>query len=243
MERIDFVNDDISLIQNTDGLTFGTDALLLAAYVKGKRKTGLEIGSGSGIISLLLLSRNKLDSTVAVEVQETYARLTERNAEKNGFSDRLRVVCADVRDYTGDGECDLVYTNPPYMKTTSGKSNESEAKNAARHEVFGNISDFCEAAKRLLRFGGDFVVVYRPDRLSELMSALHNAGIEPKRMTLVHADFDAKPSMVLVSAKRGAAPGLCVTPPFFIYRSPDGREYSEDMIRVLENGSFPERYM
>ena len=152
MERCDFVNDDLKLIQDTEGLTFGTDALLLAGYINGKYKHGCELGSGSGIISMLLLTRNKLQQVTAIEVQEHYADLTKRNAELNGLTDRMECICSDLRDYKAPTEFDLIYTNPPYMKTDSGRKNLTDKKNAARHEVFGGISDFCDAAKRLLKF-------------------------------------------------------------------------------------------
>jgi tRNA1Val (adenine37-N6)-methyltransferase len=113
MERRDFVNESLTLIQKTDGLTFGTDALLLAAYISGKFDLGCELGSGSGIISLLLLAREKLARTVCLEVQSEYAELTELNARENGLSQRLTSVNADLRDYKSDVEFDIVYTNPP----------------------------------------------------------------------------------------------------------------------------------
>ena len=242
MERCDFVNDSLKLIQNTEGLTFGTDALLLAGYVSSKYGRGLEIGSGSGIISMLLLSRGKLQSTVALEVQRTYAELTERNAALNGLSDRLSAVCADVREYRSEGEFDLVYTNPPYMKVSGGKSCNTDYKNIARHEVFGDIGDFCQSAKRLIRFGGSFAAVYRPDRLSDLIYEMRLADIEPKRMTLVFADCISEPSMALIEGRRGGRCGMYVTPPFIIYKDSSHREYSEDMDYVMNNGSFPEIY-
>lgn len=242
MERCDFVNDSLKLIQNTEGLTFGTDALLLAGYVSSKYGRGLEIGSGSGIISMLLLSRGKLQSTVALEVQRTYAELTERNAALNGLSDRLSAVCADVREYKSEGEFDLVYTNPPYMKVGGGKSCETDYKNIARHEVFGDIGDFCQSAKRLIRFGGSFAAVYRPDRLTDLIYEMRRADIEPKRMTLVFADSTSEPSMALIEGRRGGRCGMYVTPPFIIYKDSSHREYSEDMDYVMNNGSFPEIY-
>ena len=242
MERCDFVNDSLKLIQNTEGLTFGTDALLLAGYVSSKYGRGLEIGSGSGIISMLLLSRGKLQSTVALEVQRTYAELTERNAALNGLSDRLSAVCADVREYRSEGEFDLVYTNPPYMKVGGGKSCDTDYKNIARHEVFGDIGDFCQSAKRLIRFGGSFAAVYRPDRLTDLIYEMRLADIEPKRMTLVFADCTSEPSMALIEGRRGGRCGMYVTPPFIIYKDSSHREYSEDMDYVMNNGSFPEIY-
>ena len=124
MERCDYVNDSLRLIQNTEGLTFGTDALLLAGYISGKYKSAIEIGGGTGIISMLLLTRGKAQRAVAVEVQEEFADLIKRNAELNGLSNRLTAVLSDIREYKNDAECDLIFTNPPYMKTTSGRANE-----------------------------------------------------------------------------------------------------------------------
>ena len=242
MERCDFVNDSLKLIQKTDGLTFGTDALLLSGYVSGKYKRGVELGSGSGIISLLLLSRGKINEVTALEVQSDYADLTERNAELNGLSDRLRAVCADAREYADEQGFEIAYTNPPYMKVTSGKSCTLDAKNIARHEVMGDIRDFCTAAARLVKFGGTFVAVYRTDRLVDLISAMRDAKIEPKRITFVHADTEAVPSMALVEGRVGGRCGVSVTKPLFIYNDKSHASYSEDMNYILEYGSFPEEY-
>ena len=242
MKRHDFVNDKLQLIQETEGLTFGTDALLLAGYINGKYKYGCEIGSGSGIISMLLLTREKIDKVVAVEVQEEYASLTESNANLNGLTDRMTVQKADVREYESEREFDIIYTNPPYMKADSGRKNEAEKKNIARHEVFGNIDDFCRAARRLVKFGGTFAVVYRPDRLCDLFSAMRKNSLEPKRITFVHADTQAEPSMLLMEAKAGGKCGLLVTKPLIIYSDKMHLEYSEDMNYIMENGTFPEGY-
>lgn len=242
MKRHDFVNNKLQLIQETEGLTFGTDALLLAGYINGKYKYGCEIGSGSGIISMLLLTREKIDKVVAVEVQDEYASLTESNANLNGLTDRMAVQKADIREYKSEREFDIIYTNPPYMKVDSGKKNEAEKKNIARHEVFGNIDDFCRAARRLVKFGGTFAVVYRPDRLCDLFSAMRKNSLEPKRITFVHADTQAEPSMILMEAKAGGKCGLLVTKPLIIYSDKMHSEYSEDMTYIMENGTFPEGY-
>lgn len=242
MERCDYVNDSLKLIQNTEGLTFGTDALLLAGYINTKLKRGCELGAGSGIISMLLLTRKKLSSAVALEVQRDYADLTAKNAELNGLSEELISVCTDLRDYTSDTEFDVVYSNPPYMKADSGKQNESDKKNIARHEIHGGIYDFCTAAKRLLKFGGTFAVVYRPDRLIDLIHSMRNCGVEPKRMTFVHADTDSEPSMVLVEGRKGGKAALLLTKPLIIYKDKSHTEYSEDMSYVMENGSFPSSF-
>lgn len=242
MERCDFVNDKLKLIQETDGLTFGTDALLLAGYINGKYKHGCEFGSGSGIISMLLLTREKIDSAIALEVQEEYARLSSRNAELNELSDRMRVVHSDVREYKSAFEFDIVYTNPPYMKTSSGRSNTLEKKNIARHEVCGDIYDFCESARKMLKFGGCFAAVYRPDRLIDLIDAMRKSRIEPKRTTFVHADTESEPSMALIEGKAGGRCGLTVTKPLIIYADKSHHTYSEDMNYIMENGSFPSAY-
>ena len=227
-ERIDYVNDSLSLIQKPDGLTFGTDALLLAGYVSGKYKNGYELGAGSGIISMLLLSRGKTDRITAIEVQNEYADLTRRNAELNSMSEKLIPLCADLRDVKGDGTADMVFTNPPYMRTDSGKANLTDAKNAARHEVFGGISDFCEAAKRLLKFGGSFYAVYRPDRLCDLVFEMRTSGIEPKRMRMVHPFVDKEPNMVLIEGQRGANSRMTVERPLIVYQEPG--VYSDELL-------------
>ena len=241
-ERLDYVNDSLELIQNNDGLTFGTDALLLAGYINGKYNNATELGGGTGIISMLLLTRNKVKSICCLEVQEEYAELIARNAEHNKLKDILTPIACDLREYKPDSECELVFSNPPYMKTDSGKANLSDKKNIARHEVRGTIYDFCTNGARMLKYGGTFAVVYRTDRLSDLMDAMREAKLEPKRMTFVHANANSAPSMVLIEGKRGGKCGLKVSKPFLIYKNNDNKEYSEDMCYVMDNGSFPDEY-
>lgn len=242
MERCDYVNDSLKLIQDTDGLTFGTDALLLAGYIATRGADGCELGGGSGIISMLLLNRGKLSRAVAVEVQKDYAELIAKNAELNGLSDRLTSVCADIREYRSEEEFDIVFSNPPYMKTGAGKENEEQKKYIARHEVKGDISDFCKAAKRLLKYGGSFAAVYRPDRLCDLIFAMRESSLEPKRATFVHADTESESSMVLVEAKLGGRSGMQLTRPLIIYKDKSHKEYTDDMKFIMENGAFPKGY-
>jgi len=227
-ERLDDINESLRLIQKKQGLTFGTDAYLLAAFVRSQpRAHAVDLGSGTGIIPLLLLAREKVSRVTAVEIQESFVDLIDRNAMLNGFSNRISSLCADVRDLRAaqlGGEVDLVISNPPYMKCDAGKRNEHDEKYIARHEVFGGVGDFCQAAKRLLRYGGRFVCVWRPDRLTELLSALRDASLEPKRMTFVHADADAEPCTVLIEAVKGGAPSLHVSPPLLLYRPPKSGE-------------------
>ncbi len=238
-ERCDRVNDDLSLIQKTDGLVFGTDALLLAAYIKSRGKRCAELGSGTGIISLLLLKRDKANSVTAYELQEEYADLTRRNAELNSLSERLSVICGDIRNAKREESFDLVFTNPPYMKADSGSLNREDKKSYARHEMSGDISDFCKAARNLLRFGGSFYAVYRPDRLTDIISPMRECGLEPKRMTFVHANRTSEASMVLIEAKRGGKSGMILTRPLIIYEDRANSILSEEMKHIDVLGSFP----
>lgn len=240
-ERLDPVNDNLSLIQDTEGLTFGTDALLLAAYIGGGYRTATELGGGTGIISMLLATRGKVGRIICAEVQKEYAELISRNIEYNSLGEKIECINADVRELRLD-ECELVYTNPPYMKTDTGYRNRAAKKNVARHEVFGGIYDFLLAARRLLKFGGDFFAVYRPDRMADLISAMREAGIEPKRMTLVLADTESEPSMLLVEGRRGGKPGMRLTRPLIIYADKSHTAYSRDMEYIMENGSFAEDF-
>lgn len=239
-ERIDTVNDNIELIQKKDGLTFGTDALLLAGYIDSGGGRALEIGGGTGIISLLTLSRGKFDTVDVLEVQEDFAELSERNARRNSLSDKMRVICADVREFEAHKQYDAVFTNPPYMKTNTGKANAVSRKNVARHEVNGDIEDFLKAAKRLLKYGGKFYAVYRPDRLTDLIFAMRSVGIEPKRMTVVHADAMHEPSMVLIEGRLGGGAALKLTRPLIIHSN--SRKESDDMAYIIENGCFPDDF-
>ena len=236
-ETLTAVNDGIELIQNPAGLTFGTDALLLAAFVKrNPRAIAAEFGSGSGIITMLLAKRNKLKQIYALEVQPDYADLTRRNFLHNGLDGKAEAVLCDVRSF--DRECDVIFTNPPYMKTESGKRNEDDGKFAARHEVNGDITDFCRAASKNLKYGGDFYAVYRPDRMMDLLAAMREAGIEPKRLCLVHPDANHKPCLLLVSGKKGGKAGCDMMRPLFL-TNPDGTP-TADAETIYETGDWVE---
>lgn len=240
-ERIDEVNENIRLIQKKDGLTFGTDAFLLASFIRPKR-TGraAELGSGTGIISFLLASREKFSSIDAFEVQSDFCELAERNARLNSLDSKVRFFCRDVRELRPSeyGEYDVVLSNPPYMKTDSGKRNASDYKYIARHEVCGGIDDFCAAAYRLLKHGGKFYAVWRPDRLCDLICAMRNSKLEPKLITPVCADAKSEPSMVLVCAAKGGASGMRLTAPLCLYADGTKSEMSDEARRIYDTLSF-----
>ncbi len=240
--RLDAVNDNIALLQRKNGLTFGTDALLLASYIENIRDDALELGAGTGIISLLILKRNKANRVTALEVQPDFAKIVEQNADENNLSERLDTICCDLRDFHCEKKVGLVFTNPPYMRCDSGKPNDYDEKNIARHEVKGTILDFCKCASRTLKFGGAFYAVYRTDRLTDLIAAMRECKIEPKRITFVHADVNSLPSMLLIEGKCGAAPSMRVTPPLILYKDPAHTIYTEDYEFIYQNGCFPDKF-
>ncbi len=225
-ERLDHVNGDLYLIQKKEGLTYGTDAFLLSAFLRpAPYARAVELGGGTGILSLLALIYGKAREITAIELQEAFAALITRNAALNGLSQRLTALQADIREVTPQlvgGECDLVFSNPPYMQAASGRANISDEKYIARHETAGSIYDFCACGARLLKHGGRFLVVYRPDRLADLMDALRTHHLEPKRMTMVHADCESEPCMVLIEARKGGASSMRLSPPLILYENACG---------------------
>ena len=245
-ERLDEVNENLKLIQARDGLTFGTDAYLLAAYMSELHaKNAVEFGGGTGIISLLTATHNRAEHITCVEIQKDFCELIERNAALNQLDRHIHALHTDIRDLSPSTlgfEADAVFTNPPYMRTDTGKRNESDAKYIARHEVFGGIYDFCRAADRVLKFGGKFFCVWRPDRLADLMDAMRRNHLEPKRMTFVHADTNTSPSSVLIEAKKGAAPSLILTPPLILHlpakSGERARRLTEDAEDIYRSCSF-----
>ena len=240
-EHIDKVNDNISLIQRDNGLKLGTDALLLASFIRKMPKArAIEFGGGCGIISLLCAQRQSLGEILCVEVQESFADIIKRNISLNELESKISCVCNDIRDIKnyGDGEYDVVFTNPPYMISSGGYMNLHDEKTIARHEIFGDIGDFCYAASKKLKFGGLFYCVYRPDRMIDLIVNLRQNGIEPKRITFVHANADTAPSMMLLEAKRGGKCSCIITKPLFIYTDSTNTKYTQQITEIYEKGFF-----
>ena len=200
------------LEQFATGFRYGTDAVLLANFVKPPRATslGVEFGTGTGIVPLLLAQRRRFGHITAFEIQEPYARLAQRNMDNNGLGDRVRVIHADLtraREYLSR-EVDFVFTNPPYMKMTSGELNPQEEKLVARHEKYVTVESLCESAGRILKHGGSFFIVYRAERLADLFCAMRRAQIEPKELVeIAHRPLQS-PKLILCRGKKGAESGL-----------------------------------
>ena len=241
-ETLTNVNENINLIQRKNGLTFGTDAFLLSSFIK-EQKSGVavELGGGTGIISMLVATREKYKKIYCAEIQQEFAEVIKRNVELNGLSDKIEPICIDIRNLksaTIGFEVDAVFSNPPYMKSDSGKRNEFDEKYIARHEGCGNIGDFCACAKRLLKHGGFFYCVWRPDRLTDLICAMRENSLEPKEMCFVHANTNSAPSMVLVKAKKGAASGVVVLEPLFLNLDDNPKALTERAQKIYKECNF-----
>lgn len=223
-KRLDKINEDISIYQYTTGFLYGTDAVLLSDYVKIKKgSVGAEIGTGTGIIPILVTYKNEPEKIYSFEIQEEYVTLARENVTLCHMEDKIEIVHEDVKNITPSymrrfnrESVDFVFTNPPYMKMTSGKLNEDVRKLTARHEYKCNISDVCLASSRLLKNGGDFFVIYRPDRLCDLFVAMRESGIEPKEMTEVVSKVGSAPSLVMVRGKKSASPSMKIKKPLVI---------------------------
>ncbi len=241
-ELIENVNEHISLLQKKDGIRFGTDAYLLSAFVRPiPRGILADLGSGSGIVSLLCLAGGKIEHAHAVELQEEYCALIRRNAERNGLGARISVVQTDVRKLgvRAIGEHPtVVVSNPPYLRCGAGLRHSSQRMETARREENGTVDDFCAAGSRLLQSRDSFYVVYRPDRLADLLCALRAGRLEPKRMVTVYPDPSSAPCLILVEAVKDASPSLLYAPPLCIYRSAAERVYTDAMQRIYDGFSM-----
>ncbi len=236
-KRLDKINDTLSIYQYTKGFAYGTDAVLLSNYVKCKKsEVGAELGTGTGIIPILLTHHKSPKKIYAFEIQDDYAALASENVSLCNMSDRIEIIHDDINNITpsymrsrGVESVDFVFTNPPYMKMTSGLLNECERKLTARHELRCNIDDVCRAASRLLKNGGDFFVIYRPDRLCDLFVAMRENGIEPKEVTFVCSRQGDEPTLFLCRGKKSAEPSMKITKPIIIY---EGNEYTQAMKEI-----------
>ena len=238
-ERVDEINEYLRIIQKKDGLTFTTDAYLLAAFVSGRFERCADLGAGTGVVSLLCVQKGKAKSVFAIERREDFADLTARNAELNSLSGSITAICADVRDVDRadvGGALDAVFANPPYFRSGAGLRSKSPLMHDARFEEHGTFADFAVCAARLLRGGGAFYTVNRAERVADVLGGMRAAGIEPKRMIFVYPDVESPPKTLLAEGRKGAGEGLTIAPALVMY---DGdRRYTPALDRVYENCSL-----
>lgn len=225
---------DIKLFQSKTGYRFSVDALLLENFISAKRLgRGIELGTGAGVISILLAKRNKDTKIVAVEIQESLAQRAKRNVELNELSERIEVLREDISDLRKifpANKFDFVFSNPPFRKTKTGLLSIDEERAVARHEIKITLPEIIETASYLLKNGGRFYLIYHPFRLVELIELLHKVNLEPKKMRFVHSRIVEEAKMVLIEAVKGSGQWLKIEPPLYIYEK--GNEYTAEMKRI-----------
>ncbi|MDD6661900.1 MAG: tRNA1(Val) (adenine(37)-N6)-methyltransferase [Lachnospiraceae bacterium] len=224
-ERIDELHrNGYRIIQNEKLFCFGMDAVLLSGFATVKEdECALDLGTGTGIIPILLAAKTKGKHFTGLEISETSADMARRSAELNDLSQRLDIVRGDIKEageMFAPASFDVITSNPPYMIGQHGLVNPDIEKAAARHEILCTFDDVARAAARLLRTGGRFYLVHRPFRLAELICTLSSYRLEPKRMRLVYPYVDREPNMVLIEAVRGGRPRMTVEKPLIVYERP-----------------------
>ncbi len=207
----------------------GTDSFLLASFPRLRPGFQvLDLGCGTGLLSLLLLQRQRELSVTGLELLPEAVALAERAAAENHLEDRLSFRQGDLRDGKAlpPGQFDLAVCNPPYYPVNSGALTGEGARRTARAEADCTLEDICRAARRALRWGGRFCLVHKPERLTDLLCVLREAGLEPKRLRTVCVTAGAAPSLVLLEGRRGGKPGLDLEPPLALY-TPEGAPAKE----------------
>jgi tRNA1Val (adenine37-N6)-methyltransferase len=224
-ERIDDLQrNGYQIIQDPGRFCFGMDAVLLSGFAKAKEGDNvLDLCTGTGIIPILMEAKTKAEKFTALEIQEDSADMARRSVLLNHLEEKIDIVTGDVKEADTlfkAASFDVITCNPPYMTGQHGLQNKDEAKTIARHEVLCTLEDVIKCAARLLKPGGNFYMVHRPFRLSEIMVLLHTYKLEPKRMQLVYPYVDKEPNMVLIEANRGGKPRLTVEKPLIVYKEP-----------------------
>ena len=233
-ERIDDLQlSGLKMIQNSKAFCFGMDAVLLSGFAKAKPGDSvLDLGTGTGIIPILLSAKTQAGKLVGLEIQPESAEMAGRSVVLNALSERVQIVTGDIREARmlfGASVFDVVTCNPPYMIADHGIPNPADEKTIARHEVLCTLEDVVSQASAVLKPGGHFYLVHRPFRLAEIITKMCAHRLEPKRMRLVYPYADKEPVMVLLEGVRGGRPRMTVEKPLIIYREPG--VYSEELRR------------
>ena len=234
-ERIDdLCRDNLRLIQNTDVFCFGMDAVLLSTFAKaGKNQKVLDMGTGNGVIPILMQAKNPGSMYTGLEIQDIGYDLAVRNVELNSLSDKVNIVKGDIKEASqilGGASFNVVTSNPPYMNENHGIVNPESAKAIARHELLCSLEDVVREASKCLKVKGHMYMVHRPSRLVDIFTSMKNNHLEPKRIRLVYPHIDKPANMVLIEAVKGGRSQLIVEEPLIVYNS-DG-SYTEELLKM-----------
>ena len=219
-----FFNGRILVKQEKQGYRFSIDAILIAHHADpGPGETILDLGTGCGVIPLIMAFREPgIHRIYGIEIQRELADVAKWNVAANGMENKIKILRKNFKDFNPETlakPADLLVSNPPFKKDLSGRKNPNPQKAIARHEIEGTLEDLVETARRTLSHGGRFVAIYPVWRLTDLLTEMRGAGIEPKFLRMIHPSPGSRPNRVIVSGAKGGKSGLCAYPPFFIYNA------------------------
>lgn len=234
-ERIDDLErNGYRIIQRTDGFCFGMDAVLLSGFARvGPGEQALDLGTGTGIIPILLEAKTEGRRFIGLEIQEQVADMARRSVALNHLEEKIQIVTGDIKEAERMfplASFDVVTSNPPYMNDAHGLKNPGEMKAISRHEVLCTLEDVIRTAARLVRPGGRFYLVHRPHRLIEIITMLTKYKLEPKRIKFVHPFIHREANMVLIEAVRGGRSMVKVEKPVIVFQEPG--VYSDEIRQV-----------
>lgn len=230
-----FFNGRIQVKQHRSGYRFSIDAVLIAGHAKPRPEdTVLDLGTGCGIIPMILAYRHATIKVYGVEVQPQLAELAALNVEENNMGDQISILCMDMKTLQSDtisGPVDLVISNPPFRKAESGRINPNRQRAIARHEIKTTLFDVVETARRMLPLAGRFITVYPAERITDILTQMRGADIEPKFMRMIHSGANTEAKLILVAGSKGGRPGVKIGPPLIIYKE-DG-SYTEEVQKMF----------
>ena len=234
-ERLDDLQiKGYEIIQHPGRFCFGMDAVLLSSFAKVKKgERALDLGTGTGILPILLEAKNEGSYYAGLEIQEESAQMAQRSVEHNHLQEKIEIITGDIKEACrlfGRDSFDVITTNPPYMIGSHGLKNENEALYIARHEVLCTLDDILRESFKILKPKGRFYMVHRPFRLPEILAKMSAHRIEPKRMRLVHPYIDKEPNMVLIEALRDGKPRMQIEPPLAVYEK--NGEYTQELLKT-----------
>lgn len=235
-ERIDDLEfKNLKVIQNKDGFCFGIDAVLLSDFAKNIKKDSkvIDLGTGTGIISILLCGKTKLKKIIGVEVQKEVYDMACRSAKLNNLEDKFEVINENVINLNKifeNNSFDVVITNPPYKKQNTGIINEKEKKLISRHEILANLEDFISISSKLLKDKGEFYMIHRPERIVDIFSLMRKYKIEPKEIRLVFSNEKNPPKMVLIKGVKNGGEYLKFRENLYIYN--DDCSYTNEILKI-----------
>lgn len=234
-ERLDDLQiKGLKIIQNPEKFCFGVDAVLLSDFAKTKPGAKvLDLGTGTGIVPILMAAKTEAEQLVGLEIQPESAEMASRSVALNQLNNRVSIIEGDVKEAKKlfpAASFHIVTSNPPYMTDHHGLKNENEPKAIARHEIKCSFDDVVSAASYALSPGGKMYLIHRPFRLPEIFTTMKKYGLEPKRMRLVYPYVDKEPNMVLIEAAKGGKPRMTVEKPLIIYESPG--KYTKEIFEI-----------